>query len=1100
MAKATTKKKTGTTKKELLDAAIAEAVGAGKELHLESVDFSDPNRPKTCLEVDFPILPINRVAAIEGNAGKPIYQMSKWWARRRSSVFRSMLIAAATKAPDDPGEAAKLVWDSYYGNHQKNEAFRKLKVADIFMGGGTTIVEGARLGMQMYGNDLNPVAWFVVKNELAQIDPSEVQKLLNHIEAEVKPQIMPFYACNCPRGHKGKWTQRSTGKVMSKTFDPLALKPEERGAYEYEGPEVIYTFWAKHGPCQATDCGHRTPIMSSPVIAIKALTVKAWINRSCRKCHKEFDIEQYDTRMAPAALFVCAPDEKSYSVMDEAGNYACPQCGHQHQDETAKDNGESSSLGKAKNKSVELTLLIHPDWLKGSPGKASDDSPYGGSTTDDAASTAAWYAERQKNLKLIEVRGVLPKAIVCPDTKEVFDTDSGTVPKKSTFTCMESTCGQQWDILDAVKCTGKTGPVVAYVNQGYCPQCSTEGTPYNGRFFATVAPDDALPVAVAEWHQRCDADLRAYWPRESLFSYERGNTSMLYNQPQHGYTHWWMMFNPRQLLVHAQILKSLLTTASSKFEWKTCEYVLGSFQAYIRNQNMYCFWHRSHDHFAPALSNNNFHPKDNAIEVGVYCPVGYGPWTSTSVALLDSATWARNPWELVSNEWLAEALPDLGSSLTGNSEKVFPGDVLSTSNVPVLSCGSATNLQQYADESYDLIVTDPPFGGLLHYADMADFFYVWLRLALKDQYQGVFDSEFTPRALEVIANKALENDADGFYQRLLTQCWHEASRILKPSGILAFTFHHSDDEPWVAVLESLFNAGFFLEAAYPIRSDETKGEGTKPGTFGSQQIEFDIVHVCRKRVDESQEISWARLRRQILQDVRQIQDILEHHHQAGLQEADLQVIRRGKALEYYSKHYGKVYIEKGRAFSVREALAGINQLLDDQRDSTSEVPPVDAEPYTRQFLRLFRGQSSLERGQLQKFLRGTGVSPAEFVERGWCGEKNKVFHFTHPLELAQKWKGVSRQGMGRDFDQAMFLIGACYENSGIRVQDTLNSEKFIPHPATGDVIDWFTRHGGDAPMKDAAKLAKQLYTKWVASNQPKVKAAQRTFDFAAEEA
>ena len=82
-----------------------------------------------------------------------------------------MLIAAATKAPDDHAEADKLVWDAYYGNHQKNEAFRKLKVADIFMGGGTTVVEGARLGMQMYGNDLNPVAWFVVKNELAHVDP-----------------------------------------------------------------------------------------------------------------------------------------------------------------------------------------------------------------------------------------------------------------------------------------------------------------------------------------------------------------------------------------------------------------------------------------------------------------------------------------------------------------------------------------------------------------------------------------------------------------------------------------------------------------------------------------------------------------------------------------------------------------------------------------------------------------------------------------------------------------------------------------------------------------------------------------------------------------
>jgi predicted RNA-binding Zn-ribbon protein involved in translation (DUF1610 family) len=332
------------TKAEELHDAVAEAVGAGRELHLESVDFSDPNRPRTCLEVDFPILPINHVATIEGNAGKPIYQMSKWWARRRSSVFRAMLIAAATKAPEDQAEAAKLVWDSYYGNHQKNEAFRKLKVADIFMGGGTTIVEGSRLGMQMYGNDLNPVAWFVVKNEMAQVDPEEVKKLLDAIEAEVKPQIMPFYACDCPRGHKGKWTHKPTGKVMGAEFDPLALTPEEREHYEYFGPEIIYAFWAKHGPCQATGCGHRTPIMSSPVIAIKTLTVKAWTDRSCRICQKEFDIEQHAARMAPAALFVCAPDEKPHSVMDEAGKYVCPHCGHQQIDASAKAKGESGSL------------------------------------------------------------------------------------------------------------------------------------------------------------------------------------------------------------------------------------------------------------------------------------------------------------------------------------------------------------------------------------------------------------------------------------------------------------------------------------------------------------------------------------------------------------------------------------------------------------------------------------------------------------------------------------------------------------------------------------------------------------------------------------
>ncbi|MGE1526958.1 hypothetical protein ACUDA6_13005 [Pseudomonas ceruminis] len=111
---------------------------------------------------------------------------------------------------------------------------------------------------------------------------------------------------------------------------------------------------------------------------------------------------------------------------------------------------------------------------------------------------------------------------------------------------------------------------------------------------------------------------------------------------------------------------------------------------------------------------------------------------------------------------------------------------------------------------------------------MADFFYVWLRLALKNKYPDIFSNEYTPKSLEAVANKAREpEDPDGFYQRLITQCWSEAHRLLKPSGIMAFTFQHSADEPWVAVLESLFEAGFYLEATYPIRSDETKGDGAK---------------------------------------------------------------------------------------------------------------------------------------------------------------------------------------------------------------------------------------------------------------------------------
>jgi putative DNA methylase len=263
----------------------------GKAIRLPVPDFSD------CLEADFPIAQINALSNLEGNAGKPIYQMSKWWARRRSSVFRSMLIAAATEAPDDPNEAAKRVWDHYYCNHQKAGSFKRLKVLDPFMGGGTTLVEGSRLGMQMMGVDLNPVAWFVVRNELACSDPEQVKSLFDHIEAEVKPQIQPFYTTTCPRGHQGSWIDVQSGEPI--TIDPMELPPEQRASYRWDGPEVIYTFWAKHGPCQATGCGHRTPIFKNPVIAEKKLTAY-YIPMKCPSCGHSFNAELGETRMSPS--------------------------------------------------------------------------------------------------------------------------------------------------------------------------------------------------------------------------------------------------------------------------------------------------------------------------------------------------------------------------------------------------------------------------------------------------------------------------------------------------------------------------------------------------------------------------------------------------------------------------------------------------------------------------------------------------------------------------------------------------------------------------------------------------------------------------------
>ncbi len=1062
------------TKKELLAQEVAKAVGAGKTVALETVDFNDPNRPKTCLEVDFPILPVNQVAVIEGNAGKPIYQMSKWWARRRSSVFRSMLIAAATKAPEDKSHAAKLVWDNYYANHQKKGAFKHLKVADIFMGGGTTLVEGSRLGMQMIGNDLNPVAWFVVKQELANVDLEEVKRLLADIEAEVKPQIMPYYYCDGPEGEKGKWTHLPTNKAMPADFDPLTIPRDQRKHYRYEGPEIIYTFWAKHGPCQVTGCGHRTPIMTSPVMAVKTISVKHW-EHSCGKCGGEFHVEEDAARMAPDAPLYVAPDEYPYSVLDRKKGVICPHCGH-----TVLVN-----LGKGKNKKVELSLLVHPQWLAGSPKQDANGQSYGGSAQDDVAATTRWDQERAAKIRLLEVRGKLPDQVSCPETKVTFAPEKGTVPKKSHYAC--SACGTVQDVLTTIKATGKTGPMAAYAVQGYAPKRDAAKKPYSGRFFAAYdsAHAQQYDAAFAEWEARKDDDLKDYWPRSEL-PYGFMTHHLQGGVPNHGFTHWWTMFNPRQLLVHAQLLKAIVEVGNH--DWKVREYVLGAFQNFLRNQNSLAFWHMKLDKLAPAMSNSNFHPKNNVVEVGVFPPMGYGPWSSTFEVLFKGGEWAQTPWEAVSAEYLNRHAPSIAAEVSGKSEKVYPGDPLLNATTYQ---GSSTDLAQLESGSLDLVITDPPFGGLLHYSELADFFYVWLRLALKDKYPDYFRAEYTPKSLEAVANRAREpEDPDGFYQRLLTQCWREAHRLLKPSGILAFTFHHSEDEPWVAVLESLFDAGYYLEATYPIRSDETKGEGE----FGSKTIEYDIIHVCRKRTEEPKPVSWGRMRREVMTDVRQLQAMLENHAKEGLPAADIQVIRRGKALEYFSRHYGKVYVDEGRAISVKDALVGINQLIDEDADKGKEVPPVTAEPMTRQFLRTFDGKTEIARDQLQKFLRGSITTPDEFVQRGWCSEKNKVFTLVDPLDFARDWQGRHKRKLTSDLDQALVLIGACFDGSGINAADTLKNENFKPHAALKALLEWLSRRGATPQTRNAASRALSIYNNWAASHQQQVQQMALFFD------
>ncbi|NLG01397.1 MAG: DUF1156 domain-containing protein [Lentisphaerae bacterium] len=1122
----------------------------GKAVRLPVPDFSDPKRKLTCLEADFPIAQINALSNLEGNAGKPIYQMSKWWARRRSSVFRSMLIAAGTETPDDPNEAAKRVWDHYYCNHQKAGSFKNLKVLDCFMGGGTTLVEGSRLGMQMTGVDLNPVAWFVVKNELACSDPEQVRALFAHIEKQVKPQIQPFYTTTCPRGHKGRWIDVETAETVD--IDPIDMPPEQRNRYRWEGPEVIYTFWAKHGPCQATGCGHRTPIFKTPVIAEKHLSAD-YAALTCPHCGTAFHAELGETRMAPDAERVVISDgipftelsqpfarllndydkgdadatltraQTLHSQAEAEPGLFCPSCrafaGNRLADVFERHAQPSlrASLRKKKDfglksKPVQMFLLIHPEWIKGSFGY-NGENELGGWAGAPADTTKKWFDNRLNNLRLVEVRSKSLADTVTLYDGTIIETDKGTIPKQAQFTC--SSCGKIQERLAATKKVKHTAPVAPYALQCHCPQCEAEGYTYGGRYFKTPDVEDIrkLSVSEQEWQDRKESDLAAYWPRMEIpFSMRTHVKDPL---PDHGYTHWWMLFNSRQLLVHSSLMKAITEAREDSWALDVREQTLGAFQQYLRMMCMFSFWHQTYDKLAPFLSNANFNPKNNVVETNVFGALGYGRWPSCQETVIEALKWAKEPWELICAD----------DTITAKSVKGSTSDPIVPGNEPY--CGSSTDLSMLGSKTFDLVITDPPFGDNLYYADLSDFFYAWLRIPLRKWYAGLpeatyFDPERTPHSMEAIDNSvehpddreehekkpfieskylSLISDLTGeralaikdpnplyrpqpssdFYSQTLAAVWSEAGRRLKDGGIMAFTFHHNEDSAWIDVLQALFNAGYVLVATYPIRSDETKGD---EGAFGSRKIEYDIIHVCRKRLEKTEPVSWARMRRWVKEESKQLKDLLEHTHGKTLPQSDLRVILRGKSLEFYSRHYGQVFTGDNQVLAVRDALLGINQLLDDLLEDTAQDgglrPPDSAEPASRLYMRLFKRRVAMPRDELSKTLRGTGVAQPDLEAKGWVRELNKTVYAVPVQERFAYFtaSGRNRKVIKTDLDQAHFLIAAALPGSGVKIESELNNPNFRIKRSVDEILRWMSEVDTDPVLRQAAHTAAQLVAQW----------------------
>jgi hypothetical protein len=497
--------------------------------------------------------------------------------------------------------------------------------------------------------------------------------------------------------------------------------------------------------------------MSTNVMATKTVTVKRW-SHSCPSCSQTFDIEDRAARLAPDALYVLADDRVGIAVPDSSGRVVCPHCGHK---------GQVKLVGKGESNKVDLSIVVAPSWLSGSSNHDKDGMPFGGTAQDPSDTTANWIADRLKGLELIEVRGTLPDGISDPSTQQnmKIGKTGGTVPKKSAFQC--AACGVSQDVLQSISASGKAGAMAAYAYQGTSPKY--------GRFTAPFSDFTARAYlkAFREWEFRRSDDLKGYAPNTAL---PVGFKTTYQRIPEHGYPRFEDMFNPRQLLVLSLLSKAILTTGQHNPDVR--EFAFGAFQNYIRYNNMFCFWHVGKDHIVPHLSNNNYHPKGTVVENGVFASVGMGTWVSCAEGLIETVEWQRDPWEIVSATDLQARAPALAKSIKSKGVKVYPEDRLLDAS---LMCQSSTNLDSVDSASLDLVITDPPFGNNIQYAELADFFYPWIKNAFKERYKDKFSLPLSPKTLEAVNNPVRNpDDPDGFFQRTLGACWKQCHRVLKP--------------------------------------------------------------------------------------------------------------------------------------------------------------------------------------------------------------------------------------------------------------------------------------------------------------------------------
>jgi adenine-specific DNA methylase len=227
------------------------------------------------------------------------------------------------------------------------------------------------------------------------------------------------------------------------------------------------------------------------------------------------------------------------------------------------------------------------------------------------------------------------------------------------------------------------------------------------------------------------------------------------------------------------------------------------------------------------------------------------------------------------------------------------------------------------DDSVQALVTDPPYYNAVPYADLSDFFYVWLRRSLAPLYPDLFKDPLAPKADEICEMSGWDpvrygHKTSGWFEARMKEAMSEARRVVEPSGIGVVVFAHKSTAGWEAQLQAILDAGWVVTASWPIDTEC----GSRLRAMGSAVLGSSIHIVMRPRENPNGAVredaigDW----REVLQELpRRIHEWMPRLAEEGVVGADAIFACIGPALEIYSK-YSRVEKASGEVVALRDYL------------------------------------------------------------------------------------------------------------------------------------------------------------------------------------